>query len=219
MAVSQQNQTAEPLKDIIYVNCQPDSPFDKNGEKLSSIIDYTLKEISNSVTGSNAEELYEHYCNALESKLGPSRAIHKTEKLKELTKGTIIKKMKKYFQYIFNNKEKIDSLIEKAADEFVAFLACNTYSYEESYRQNKNGIVVSEFVLLKIFKSGEKLLLVPCYMAVKEKTTDYSELFLDYKHENFILYKDNTEKTINELQQENKSMEICEINQIGDLCN
>jgi hypothetical protein len=222
MAVSQ------PWMDVIYINCQPNSPFDdKNGEKISSIIDYTLKEMSNPESGSSAEGIYQHYCKTLRNKLGLSNEFDKTEQLKELTKDTIINTMKNCLSHHndHHHNEKIYNLIEKAADE-VAVLISNTNTKKELYKQNKIENVASEFVVLMIFKATENLQLVPCYMAVKENITDCpsnstSEFFMDYKHKKFILSKDNIEKTINDLQHENKCTEVSEKNQIGDrdLCN
>jgi hypothetical protein len=196
MADSQQNQliVSQP-EDVIYDNCDPDMKIE--GEKLRSIIGYAINAMGVSVSGNDAEDLYDNYCAGFNKKLNASEPYHISVEMKELKREIIVNDMK---ELLPQRVEKFDKLIEKTADRAVAVLDFSTNKPGLVIcRKSKQEFVASEFSVLKIFKSGENLEIIPCYMSVRGKKAGKKVLFLasweeteaimTYKQTKFILTK------------------------------
>jgi hypothetical protein len=211
MAVSRNNQMlGHPATEVLYIDCDADSEID--GEKLSNIVGFASKKIGLIESGSDAEDSYKKYCDALEKKLGSYEPYHAHLTIKILEKNTIIKEMK---DLLPQKIKRFDSLIEKAADKAVANLELGVKNFGQVfYRENENEYIASEFVVLKVFRASDNLEIIPCYMSVRGKKKEQrvlfvnwseSESYMEYKQQKFVMSKFEIKEIIEILKKEAKS--------------
>jgi len=194
VVVQQKSILISPLQEVIYVNC--DSNLEIAGIKLSSLINFVFNNINVKEEKGNGEEFYSRYCNALEQKLGAYEPYSASLHLKEKDQWKVVKDIK---QILPHNALRFDWLIEKAAQNAVAILANGSMAIDKLFdRQTQNNLIASEFVVMKVFHTGDNLEIIPCYMGVKSKKNagknwmiNWSELetHVEYRQQKYFLSK------------------------------
>jgi hypothetical protein len=156
----------------------------------------------------NALQSYYKYVRLCHEMLGGSEPTHRHLKLRSSSKQVIVQEMLNLLPTFA--PPKLKGLIEKAADYSVGHVDTGVNDFGKLfYHKNGKSFEQSEFVVMKIFKSGVELQIIPTYMSVKgrkdserilfiQNTSSESELQL--KSEKFILTKYDIKEIISEIR-------------------
>lgn len=178
--------------DKFFVGCKADDEID--GVKLESIIGYATKQIDNVGKGINEKDSYDKYCAALENKLGSPEPYHRSLSMRDCSKQRIVDSM---WDLMPHKVEEFKSKIEKVADYATGYVDMSVENMGHLiYRENEKSYAMVGFSVLKIFRSGDNLEIIPTYMHVKGRMKESrflifsdseSEASIEYMHEKYIL--------------------------------
>jgi hypothetical protein len=157
----------------------------------------------------NPLQSYYKYVKLCHEMLGGSEPIHRHLKLKSSNKQVIIQEMLDLLPS--SAPPKLKALIEKAAEFSVGHVDSSSSKLKKVfYHKDTKSFERSEFVVMKIFKSGVELQIIPTYMSVKGSKEEEailtvfrstrSESELQLKSEKFILTKYDIKEIISEIR-------------------
>jgi hypothetical protein len=179
-------------EDKFFVRCKADDEID--GVKLESIIGYAIKQIDNVGKGTNEKDSYNKYCDALKKKLGSPEPYYRSLSIRDCSKEKIVANM---WDLMPHKIAEFKSQIEKVADYAVGSVDMSVQNLGHLiYRENEKTYAMFGFSVLKIFRSGDNLEIIPSYMHVKGRMKESrflifsdseSEASIEYMHEKYIL--------------------------------
>ncbi len=194
-----------------YVDCKPtDELF---GEKLSSIVGYAMSVMgidSANVNSSFPEENFSKYCSGLQSKIKTYEPYNRSVQISDFK--TSIRHTKEL-------ADKIRSLLPRKTPEFNQIIeqtAENVSNVAETdsivFSASENHLTLAEFVVLKVFRAGDNLELIPCLLRVYSKREQCSMFFktlnwkecivnMDYEERTYVLHKFMIQQIISKLPQ------------------
>ena len=166
---------------IQYVGCDAGALI--HGVQINTVIEYFLRKIGlKQLNGTDPEDSYKKYCEALRKNLHGSEPYGRTIKIGMIQKDNIINQMRGLLPD--NRPIQFEPLIAEVSTNVVAHYQHR--KHKPLLRESK----VTSFVVLKVSKYGENLEITPCYMVVSQKWSNRESLYsMEYKQEKFILSK------------------------------
>jgi hypothetical protein len=212
--------------DVVYVDCTEKDEIDS--EKLSSIVDYAMSKIlenkSNGIVSTKSDWSvwpfkrekpdvdtlrYIKFCDALEKKLGRYEPYHRSARLMDRSKERIIEGISDLLPRKDGAFEKV---IKHAADSAHQTFELPIKKLNEIImRSHSQEFIFSEFIILKVFRSGDNLEITPCHMQIKSERSQGKFLNLDwaesvvnmeYEERKFILTKFMIKEIIKKLREQ-----------------
>lgn len=210
------------------MNCNENDQID--GEKIGTIVNYVIDVLKSSTEKKDyrdpdsGKEIYQKYTRALFEMFGSPDEYVKTLEIKEIKKEVIINEMTNLRPH---ETQKFEQTIEKVANRAIQVWQANEASETETENlQHKDEIDfnLSETIVLKIYKSGDKLEIILCYIKIGVEKTESRYLFfasksnkksyIEYKERKFFLSEYDI-KEINSVVKRNK--ESIELEQKNEL--
>ena len=192
---------AGPNAEIFYLDCKPDDEL--YGTKLSSIINYVTKTVGISFEGRQDEyDLYYRSCKAFEKKLGFGEPYSTTLSTGDSSTKVMLDKLIAMVPHPME-QEKLNTLINQVSE-----VTQNSLFY--SKRINRGHY--KHFSLIKIFRSGDCLEIMPSFISFENESRDENWLRIvskkhswfkgHYEHRKFVVTKYDIEWIIKLIKRE-----------------
>lgn len=205
------NQARKLAATVEYVNCKPTDKFDNGDVTLDSVVGFATKKIGlTAVTDSDPGKAYVQYVNMLSKKLGGSEPYVRSMKVNNVDDADVLRQeMTKVLPVV---TDKFEQAIDTAVAHATGYVETGVDNFNAVfYRKNSKEWEGGEFVVLKVFKSGQNLEIIPSYLHVKGHKTEerivfgnraWSDAEITYKEQKFLLSFFDIKTIVKKLEEE-----------------
>lgn len=191
--------SSSAANNVIYVDCNSNDEL--FGEKLASIVDYARSVMGIDSVNCNRltkEQSYAKYCEGLSTKIDVYEPYCRSVEMRDFKTSLHYSKelVDKIRSLLPRKTPEFNQIIDEAANNLCEKIETNNLLIDARQKE----LTLAEFVVLKIFRSGENLEMVPCFLKVYSKREECSMFFktfnwsdckasMDYEERTYVLHK------------------------------
>jgi len=182
-----QNETTIPHNsDAVYVDCAPTDLM--LGSELRSVVNYVFHHLDINAHSNDSAENYRFWCTALERKLGGGDPYDRVKTISTTSTSKVLQELKNLLPNKNLNISQDNGIVEVVTDSSntVDDLKQLEHPGHLNLREDKKADV-TDLSVIKVFRNGEDLAFVPCYLSIRSKKKVVGSRFRQTKAEETVI--------------------------------